>query len=177
MSRRSVSNWSARCAGRPRPWATNWSPSRHRLDRPPAAAARRQAPDSGNPTHATFAQKTERGKGTYRIRHLTPATTPPVLLRDQKGSSWGSRGGRASLKVSRSPSHHAPPQERAMTTTTTATTAAVTATAGPILALDLGKYTSVARAYQGSPDAARFEAVVTDRDRLRKLFARHRPAV
>jgi len=65
-----------------------------------------------------------------------------------------------------------------MTTTTTATTtAATTATAGTILALDLGKYKTVACAYQDSPDTARFESVVTDRDRLRELFAKHRPAV
>jgi transposase len=57
------------------------------------------------------------------------------------------------------------------------TTTATAATAGTILALDLGKYKTVACAYAGSPDTARFEAVVTDRDRLRQLFARHRPAV
>jgi transposase len=55
------------------------------------------------------------------------------------------------------------------TTTLTAAT--------PILALDLGKYKTVACAYTDSPDSARFEAVVTDRDRLRKLFAKYRPAV
>jgi transposase len=64
------------------------------------------------------------------------------------------------------------------TTTTTATTAAAPApTAGPILALDLGKYKSVACAYAGDPAAARFESLTTSRDELRKLFARHRPAV
>src|SRR5262249_34161977 len=50
-------------------------------------------------------------------------------------------------------------------------------TAGPILALDLGKYKSVACAYPGDPADARFESLTTDRQHLRKLFARHRPAV
>jgi transposase len=49
--------------------------------------------------------------------------------------------------------------------------------AGLILALDLGKYKSVACAYDGDPDAARFETLTTDRDHLRRLFARRRPAV
>ena len=62
--------------------------------------------------------------------------------------------------------------------TVTATTAAPTAApAGLILALDLGKYKTVACAYQGDPAAARFESLTTDRDHLRKLFARRRPAV
>src|SRR3954447_296170 len=63
------------------------------------------------------------------------------------------------------------------TPTTAPTTAAVTATAGLLLALDLGKYKTVACAYQGDPAAARFESLTTDRDHLRKLFAKHRPAV
>jgi transposase len=46
-----------------------------------------------------------------------------------------------------------------------------------ILALDLGKYKSVACAYDGDPAAARFEALTTDRAHLRRLFAKHRPAV
>ena len=48
---------------------------------------------------------------------------------------------------------------------------------GLILALDLGKYKTVACAYAGDPAAARFESLTTDRDRLRKLFAKYRPAV
>src|SRR5215510_13644020 len=60
---------------------------------------------------------------------------------------------------------------------TTATSTASTATAGLILALDLGKYKTVACASTGSPDSARLESVVTDRDRLRQLFAKYRPAV
>src|SRR5258708_13234606 len=56
------------------------------------------------------------------------------------------------------------------------TTSAATAT-GTILALDLGKYKSVACVYPGDPAAARFDTLTTDRDHLRKLFARHRPAV
>jgi hypothetical protein len=57
----------------------------------------------------------------------------------------------------------------------TATTAA--ATARVIVALDLGEYKSVACAYRGDPADARFDTLTTDRDHLRKLFARHRPAV
>jgi hypothetical protein len=37
-------------------------------------------------------------------------------------------------------------------------------------------FRSVGR-YAGDPAAARFEALTTDRDQLRQLFARHRPAV
>ncbi len=59
---------------------------------------------------------------------------------------------------------------------TTATTTAA-ATPGLILALDLGKYKSVACAYQGDPAAARFESLTTDRAHLRQLFAKHRPGV
>src|SRR5262245_32631076 len=50
-------------------------------------------------------------------------------------------------------------------------------TTGLILALDLGQYKSVACAYAGDPAAARFESLTTDRDPLRRLFAKHRPAV
>ena len=65
-----------------------------------------------------------------------------------------------------------------MSTTTTATTpAASTAAPGLILALDLGKYKTVACAYTGSPDTARFESLTTDRNRLGQLFAKYRPAV
>jgi transposase len=64
------------------------------------------------------------------------------------------------------------------TTTATATTAAACDTpAGLILALDLGKYKTVACAYAGDPAAARFESLITSRDRLRQLFTKHRPAV
>src|SRR5689334_16366420 len=83
-----------------------------------------------------------------------------------------SRGGRGSLKgitVSQPPRT---PKELAMTTAT-----ATTPTAGLILALDLGKYKTVACAYAGDPATARFESLPTDRDHLRKLFAKHRPAV
>jgi transposase len=55
-------------------------------------------------------------------------------------------------------------------TTTTAATAART-----ILALDLGKYKSVACLYAGDPAKATFLTLTTDRDRLQKLFAKHRP--
>jgi hypothetical protein len=60
------------------------------------------------------------------------------------------------------------PRELAMDTVTT--------TATPILALDLGKYKSGAGASAGDP-AARFESLPTGRTRLRRLFAKHRPAV
>ena len=55
-------------------------------------------------------------------------------------------------------------------TTTTAATAART-----ILALDLGKYKSVACLYTGDPATATFLTFVTDCDRLHKLVAKHRP--
>jgi transposase len=58
-----------------------------------------------------------------------------------------------------------------MKTTTKTTTATRT-----ILALDLGKYKSVACLYTGDPATATFLTLTTDRDRLRKLFAKHRPA-
>jgi transposase len=61
--------------------------------------------------------------------------------------------------------------------TATASTSAAAAPAATILALDLGKYKSVACAYAGAPEAARFDTITTSRDELRKLFQRHRPAV
>jgi hypothetical protein len=48
---------------------------------------------------------------------------------------------------------------------------------GLILALDLGKYKSVACLYQGDPNNARFDSLTTDRQHLRQLFARHSPTV
>jgi transposase len=60
----------------------------------------------------------------------------------------------------------------------TATTTATATTTGLILALDLGKYKSVACAYdRGGVAEPRFESLTSDRDHLRRLFARHRPAV
>ena len=53
----------------------------------------------------------------------------------------------------------------------------VTATPGLILALDLGKYKSVACVYTGDPNNARFDSFTTDRQHLRQLFARHNPTV
>jgi transposase len=58
-----------------------------------------------------------------------------------------------------------------MTTTTRATAA------GTILALDLGKYKTVACAYDLGTAEARFDTLSTSREELRKLFARQRPAV
>jgi transposase len=57
-----------------------------------------------------------------------------------------------------------------MTTTTT------TATTAPILAIDLGKYKSVACLYR-SADDQRFTSFATSRDELARLIDRHRPAV
>ena len=60
-----------------------------------------------------------------------------------------------------------------MTTDTTPTAA----TAGTILAIDLGKYKSVACAYDRATAQGHFDTCTTSREQLRKLFARHRPAV
>ncbi len=60
--------------------------------------------------------------------------------------------------------------------TTAGTPAATAATAGTILAIDLGKYKGVAWAYPGDPAAARFESLDTAHGRLRKLFTKCRPA-
>jgi transposase len=62
-------------------------------------------------------------------------------------------------------------------TTTATTTAAATATAGAILALDLGKYKTVACAYQARSALAHFHTIPTSRQELRKLFTRAQPAV
>jgi hypothetical protein len=45
-----------------------------------------------------------------------------------------------------------------------------------ILALDLGKYKSVACTYAGDPADARFQSLTTDRAHLRRLFDQLRPA-
>src|SRR5215471_10479114 len=58
-----------------------------------------------------------------------------------------------------------------MTTTTTKATAA-----RALLALDLGKYKTVACAYDPATTQARFDTLTTSRERLRKLCARQRPA-
>jgi len=55
-------------------------------------------------------------------------------------------------------------------------TAATLSADRPILALDLGKYKSVACLYAGDPDSARFLSLTTDRDHLRRLFEQLRPA-
>jgi len=52
----------------------------------------------------------------------------------------------------------------------------LTASTTTIVALDLGKYKSVACLYDGDPAAARFDTLTTGRDELRRLFRRHRPA-
>ena len=59
-----------------------------------------------------------------------------------------------------------------MTTTTIKTATA----AGPILALDLGKYKSVACVYRSADDLG-FLSVTTRREELTRLLQRHRPAV
>ena len=58
--------------------------------------------------------------------------------------------------------------------TTTATK--ITTAAESILALDLGKYKSVACVYRGA-DELRFHSLPTSRDELTRLLERHRPAV
>src|SRR5437763_726563 len=50
-------------------------------------------------------------------------------------------------------------------------------TAGPIVAIDLGKYKSVACLYPGDPAAARFHTLTTCREQLAKLLTSWRPAV
>jgi transposase len=63
------------------------------------------------------------------------------------------------------------------TATTTATTpTATTATAGPILAFDLGKYKSVACLYRSAKDH-RFTTLPTSREQLARLITQHKPAV
>ena len=57
------------------------------------------------------------------------------------------------------------------------TTTANAATAGTILALDLGKYKSVACLYRRATAECRFESLDTSRDNFRHLFERHRPAL
>jgi len=58
-----------------------------------------------------------------------------------------------------------------MTTTTTA------ANAGPILALDLGKYKSVACRYDRVTAQASFDSITTSRAELLRLMERHQPAL
>jgi transposase len=61
---------------------------------------------------------------------------------------------------------------------TTTTTTAVTATAaGPILAIDLGKYKCVAGAYDQASAQARFTTIDTSRPEVEGLIRRTRPAV
>src|SRR5262245_576786 len=59
-------------------------------------------------------------------------------------------------------------------TTTTTTTATA---AGPILALDLGKYKSVACVYDRGTAQAAFDAIATRKAELFRLLDRHRPAL
>jgi transposase len=59
-----------------------------------------------------------------------------------------------------------------MTTTTTTAT-----TTGTILAIDLGKYKSVACVYDGAAAEARFDTFITCRDELLRLLQRCQPAV
>lgn len=58
---------------------------------------------------------------------------------------------------------------------TTATTAPVTT--GTILALDLGKYKTVACVYDRATASARFDSFTTSRHELRQRFEQHRPSV
>jgi hypothetical protein len=45
-----------------------------------------------------------------------------------------------------------------------------------ILALDLGKYKSVACRYEPETGEVQFHTVTTDRDEFRRLIERHRPS-
>jgi transposase len=63
------------------------------------------------------------------------------------------------------------------TQTTTASSQTAATMTAPILALDLGKYKSVACLYDPATAQARFESLTTGRDELARLFRRHRPAV
>src|SRR2546421_1242109 len=49
-------------------------------------------------------------------------------------------------------------------------------TTNTIVAIDLGKFKSVACLYTGDPASATFTSFPTDREHLQKLFAKHRPA-
>jgi transposase len=60
--------------------------------------------------------------------------------------------------------------------TTTPTTRVTATAAGPILAIDLGKYKSVACAYR-SADDARFTTIPTTRAELTRLIDKHKPGV
>jgi transposase len=57
------------------------------------------------------------------------------------------------------------------------TTTPTAAAPGPILALDLGKYKSVACLYDRATAQASFETLTTGRPELRRLLERHRPAL
>src|SRR5262249_44749286 len=62
-------------------------------------------------------------------------------------------------------------------TTTASTTATTTAPAGLILAIDLGKYKSVACAHDRASGAFRFTTFETTQAELRRLLGREQPAV
>jgi transposase len=81
-------------------------------------------------------------------------------------------GVRDSLKGITVSQHHEPPQELAMTTPTVALTAT-----GPILAIDLGKYKSVACVYDPATAQPRFDSFPTYRQQLLQLLQRYCPAV
>jgi transposase len=59
----------------------------------------------------------------------------------------------------------------------TATTTHATAAPATILALDLGKYKSVACLYDRATASGRFDTIATSREHLADLFRRHRPAL
>jgi hypothetical protein len=67
-----------------------------------------------------------------------------------------------------------PPIGACIRNATTTDTAAAT---GTILALDLGKYKSVAYRYDRATAQARFPTLDTTRDELRRLLAQHPPAL
>src|SRR5262245_29023754 len=69
-----------------------------------------------------------------------------------------------------------PPSPHGACTMTT-TTAPATTAAGTILAIDLGKYKSVACAYDRATAQPSFDGIATGRAELLRLIDRHRPAL
>jgi transposase len=63
-----------------------------------------------------------------------------------------------------------------MTMTTTMTEITTATATGAILAIDLGKYKSVAYLYRSADDES-FTTIRTSREEIRRLLAKHRPAV
>src|SRR5947209_19403949 len=93
-----------------------------------------------------------------------PVNSQEPRRRKNPCKPWGS----GNLELSPIPIPLAP-QELAMN-------AATSAAAGPILALDLGKYKSVACVHDATSGELRFTSFETTRAELHKLIAREQPA-